>query len=197
MTMQPGMMEYQDCQIQVIDTPGITQEFLDHDVLELVRTADLVLLLIDLASDTLIEDAQAVMQAFQASKTRLGKETSFDPTSIGTSLTKTLMVFNKIDAVGAEEREKFFHEIIQVNFETHRVSTVTSRHWQTRRSNLRNLGKIRVYSRDPETKQADLDRPFVLNKGDSLLGFASLIHEELAKKVKSAKIWPRDSWNER
>ena len=48
----PGMMPFEDVQVQLIDTPPVTSDFLDPTTQGLVRGADLVLLLIGYEMDT-------------------------------------------------------------------------------------------------------------------------------------------------
>ncbi|MFN2240892.1 MAG: GTPase, partial [Anaerolineae bacterium] len=47
-TPTPGMMEVNHVQIQLIDTPPLTEEFVDPEMLNLIRRADLVLIVVDL-----------------------------------------------------------------------------------------------------------------------------------------------------
>ena len=46
-TPQPGMMQWEDVQVQLIDTPPITADFFDTNLLGLIRGSDLALLLFD------------------------------------------------------------------------------------------------------------------------------------------------------
>jgi hypothetical protein len=50
------------------------------------------------------------------------------------------------------------------------------------------LGIVRVYAKPPG-KKADMDEPFTLKKGSTVLDLARKIHRELAEKLKSARIW--------
>src|ERR1041385_8043685 len=47
----PGMMAWEDVQVQLIDTPPVTADFMEGYLSSLVRAADGALLLIDLADD--------------------------------------------------------------------------------------------------------------------------------------------------
>ncbi len=55
----------------------------------MVRSADLVLLVLDLASDSLVEDTQAVLAHFSSGKTRFGRSTRLDPEDVGVAYTCT------------------------------------------------------------------------------------------------------------
>ena len=71
-------MQFEDCPFQLIDLPPVTDDFFDLGIVGLIRGADLVYLVIDLASDDLIEDTQAVLRRFSDGKTRLGNETRLE-----------------------------------------------------------------------------------------------------------------------
>jgi ribosome-interacting GTPase 1 len=51
------------------------------------------------------------------------------------------------------------------------------------------MGVIRVYTKLPTKKVADLDRPFTVKNGDSLLDLAGQVHKDYTEKLKFARIW--------
>ncbi|MBC7093308.1 50S ribosome-binding GTPase [Candidatus Bipolaricaulota bacterium] len=57
----PGMMEYEDIQIQLVDLPPITREFTEGWVYGLIRLADAVLLCLDLSSERCFEEGDEVV----------------------------------------------------------------------------------------------------------------------------------------
>src|SRR5262249_34559038 len=68
---QPGMMQWEDVQVQLIDTPPITADVFDSNLLGLIRGSDLALLLFDAGSDSGIDDLQAVLNQLSQTKTQL------------------------------------------------------------------------------------------------------------------------------
>ena len=44
----PGMMPYENVQIQLIDTPALSKEHIESELMNLVKTTDLVLLMVDI-----------------------------------------------------------------------------------------------------------------------------------------------------
>ena len=111
------MMLFEDCPFQLIDLPPVTADFLESTVVGLVRGADLVLLVVDLASDSLIEDTQAVLERFRAGKTRLGRTTELDPDDVGVSYTATLLCLNKCDDPAAAARLALLDEFLPLPFD--------------------------------------------------------------------------------
>ncbi len=50
------------------------------------------------------------------------------------------------------------------------------------------LEVIRVYTKKPG-KPADMEAPFTIKRGGTLMDLAALIHRELPEKLKSARVW--------
>src|SRR5690606_17792577 len=88
----------------------------------LIRSADLVLLVVDLGSDAGIEHLQAVLDRLNQTKTRLGRTSYLDENDLGLSFTRTIAVLNKIDDVDAATREELLRESCELDFPEYRVS---------------------------------------------------------------------------
>ena len=51
------------------------------------------------------------------------------------------------------------------------------------------LDVVRVYTKSPTKKEPDYDRPFTVPRGGTLLDVAELVHRDLAKNLKGARVW--------
>jgi uncharacterized protein len=186
----PGMMLFEDCPIQLIDLPPITADFFDPTVLGLIRGADVVLLVVDLDSDSLVEDTQAVLAHLQNSKTRLGRETCLDEEDIGTTYTQTIVLLNKIDSDGATDRKKIFNEFLILPFDQIEVSGATKHGLDELTEQVfRRLNVVRVYTKNPKAKEPDMSKPFIVKQGQTLIEVADQIHRDLATTLRSARVW--------
>src|SRR6516165_199618 len=67
----PGMMEWEDVRVQLIDLPPITADFMEGYVSSMVRSADAALLLVDLGDDDGPFAAEAVIERLAQVKTVL------------------------------------------------------------------------------------------------------------------------------
>src|SRR3954471_16838640 len=67
----PGMMDWEDVRVQLIDTPPITADHLDSYLSSMVRTADLCVLVVDLGDDDGPFAAEAVIDKLANVKTVL------------------------------------------------------------------------------------------------------------------------------
>ncbi len=189
-SLLPGMMLFEDCPFQLIDLPPVTADYMDPATIGLVRGADLVFLVIDLASDTLIEDTQAVLARFQSSKTRFGRETRLALEDVGLSYTATIVVLNKSDDSGAAERLSLLDEFLKLPFDRLQTSaTVGTGLPELRKSAFEQLKIVRVYTKHPKQKDPDMSKPFAIRQGQTLLDVADCVHRDLAATLKSARVW--------
>lgn len=186
----PGMMLFEDCPFQLIDLPPVTDDFMDPATIGLVRGADRVLLVVDLASDELIEDTQAVLGRFAAGKTRLGRETKLDDEDIGVSYTSTTILLNKVDAPDAQERLGLLDEFLELPFERIEVSATEGQGLaELRKHTFERLEIVRVYTKHPKEKDPDMKKPFTVRAGDTLVEVAENVHRDMAANLKGARVW--------
>jgi uncharacterized protein len=184
----PGMMEWQDVQVQLIDTPPITADFMEGYLSSLVRSADAALLVVDLGDDDGPFAAESVLERLVQVKTVLGGEAKPDePTGI--QHVRTLLIANKIDQPGAADRLEVVRDLFGQRFSIHVISAESRQGLEDLRDALyRFLDVIRVYTKKPG-KPADMAAPFTIRRGGTLMELAALIHRELPEKLKSARLW--------
>jgi len=190
---QPGMMHWEDVSIQLVDTPPITADLADADTINLIRGADLVILMLDLGSDDGGQQLRDVYRRVQQGKSRLGQQTTFSESEVGVSLTRTCLVANKIDLAESTDRLVFFREYIDFDFECFSISALNGQRLEPLQNAIfAAMDVVRVYSKLPNQKQADMDSPLVLTRGQTVLDFAGLIHQEVARSFKSARVWGKN-----
>ena len=51
------------------------------------------------------------------------------------------------------------------------------------------LNVVRVYSKLPNQKEPDYDRPFTVRRGGNLFDVAEQIHKDYTKNLKYARVW--------
>lgn len=187
---QIGMMTWEDIAIQLVDTPPITADLFDPTVQSLIRGSDLAILMVDLGADDGIEGLQAVLEKLSGTKTRLGKETYLDEEDIGLSFTQTLLVLNKFDDPEAEDRLAMLREFCPTDFVEYRISAETGQGIEELRDAIyKALDVVRVYTKLPQKKEADFDKPFTVKRGGTLLDIAEMVHKDLAANFKYARVW--------
>lgn len=186
----PAMMPWEDITVQLVDTPPITSDVFDPVTQALIRSADVVLLLIDLGDDDGIEQLQDVIAKLGATKTRLATESRLDENDVGVSYTKTFACPNKIDLPEAADRLALLDEFCPLEFRRFLISAGQ----QTGLDDLRGaivdaLDVVRVYTKMPNKKEPDYDRPFTIRRGGTLHDIAQLVHKDFAEGLKFARVW--------
>jgi uncharacterized protein len=186
----PAMMPWEDVNVQLIDTPPVTSDYMDPHLHGLIRAAELALLLVDLENDNGIELCQGVLDHLAQTKTRLAARSALNEHDVGLSYTQTFLVPNKIDAPGAAERLELLHELIPLDFTEYVISAQHGTGLESLRAAIYNsLDVVRVYSKLPSAKEADRDRPFTLRRGSTLLEVAGMVHKDFSAGLKFARVW--------
>ena len=185
------MMPWEDVMVQLIDTPPITADVFDPNILGLIRGSDLALLMVDLGADEGIDDLQARPRASSnGTKTRLAKESYLDEEDIGLSFTQTFLVLNKIDLPEAEDRIALLKEFCPLDFREFRISAEHGTGLEELRHAIyQSLDVVRVYTKLPHEKRSRLRQALHVRRGGTLLDVAELVHRDLAANFKYARVW--------
>jgi small GTP-binding protein len=184
----PGMMDWQDVKVQLIDTPPITGDYLEPWLSSMVRTADAAILMVDIGDDDGPFAAEAVLDRLAQTKTFLLGQVPADedPT---TKHVKTLLVANKVDLPGAEDRLAVVRDLYGARFPIHVISAEHGQGLEEfRDAAYKFLNVIRVYTKKPG-KPPDMGAPFSLPVGSTVVDLATLVHRDLATQLKTAKMW--------
>jgi ribosome-interacting GTPase 1 len=203
----PGMMPFEDIQVQLVDLPPIGNEATDGWVSGILRCADALIIIVDLSDDP---DIQAELLLDQLKRWKIhiitehphpfpppsrGREgVGVEPpnselqTPIGLSK-RALIVANKRDIPGTEEPFLRLKMKIEHTYPCIAVSALQKENIEELKRAVFDLsGIIRVYSKPPG-KEPDLSTPFTIPSGSTLLDLASSIHKEFFHNMKFAKIW--------
>jgi ribosome-interacting GTPase 1 len=185
----PGMMDFEDVRVQLVDTPPITADFYEPYVTDFARTADAAVLVVDLGDDDGPFAAETVLERLAGRKIHLlgsPPEGEEDPTVFHV---RTLLVANKIDADGAADRLDILKEMIGERMPILPVGAERGDGMAELRSQLYQLLRvIRIYAK-PQGKPADMTAPFTIPDGGTVLDFAEKVHSDLAETLKAAKVW--------
>jgi ribosome-interacting GTPase 1 len=184
----PGMMPVENIQIQLIDTPPLGKEYVESEFMDLIRGADIVLLMVDLQTDPLkqLEDSVALLKAHNIVPQRL-KDRYHDQR--GLKFIPYLVLANKNDDADTQENFEIFRELLEENWPMTSVSIKTGHNLELLKQTLvERLNIIRVYSKS-HGKKPDFTSPFVLKKGSTVTDFARKIHQDFVQGLKSAKVW--------
>ena len=182
----PGMMDFEDIHLQLVDSPGVSAEFMPVHLLGLVRGAEAALLVADLAADSLLEDLEAVLRAFQLRKVRFERERG---AGVDVELVRALILANKLDAPGAGERLELLREWTGSGLEVRPLSCADRTGLAGLPGELVSwLRIVRVYTKHPGEK-ADFSRPYTLLAGGTVGEVCTMIHKDFAERLAFARLW--------
>lgn len=184
----PGMMLVDTIQVQLIDTPPIDREFVEAELFDLIRRADLIMLMVDVQTYPVqqIEETIATLKEHRIGPCPLQSDAARDARLTYIPL---IIVANKCDDADCDEVFELFFELLEGEWQLIPVSATTNRNFDIlKRTIVEKLGVIRVYSKAPN-KETDLSAPFVLKSGSTVEEFAGKIHQDFYKNLKSARVW--------
>jgi len=185
----PGMMNYEDVRLQLVDLPPISADFYEPWVGSLIRSADTALLVADLADDDVADGLEVALSRLAESHTELVNELPFDVEDESVQHVKTIMLANKSDAEGASDRLEVLREWFSSRFPILPISAKQGQGLdELRRASYDSLGVMRVYTKLPG-KPADRTSPFTIPIGATVLDLAREIHRDLEQTLKFARVW--------
>ncbi|MCB9422521.1 MAG: TGS domain-containing protein [Ardenticatenaceae bacterium] len=187
----PGMMEVGHVPVQLVDTPPLNREYMDPELMNLIRHADLLLLMVDLQTDPMqqIEDSVAILQEHRIAPGHLREQLANERILYFVPL---LVLVNKFDDESLDEDFAICCQLLEGEWPLLPISAETGRNLdQLRQRIFEQLNVIRVYSKPPG-KEPDPTAPFVLEKGSTVADFAGQVHKDFLENLKSARVWGRD-----
>ncbi|OGU59058.1 MAG: hypothetical protein A2V66_15225 [Ignavibacteria bacterium RBG_13_36_8] len=186
-TPTPGMMQLQNIQIQLIDTPPLDKEYIEPELMNLIRSADMILVTVDL-HDFPIQQLEDTIEILKNNKIYPSYVTA-DPSAKNITSLPLLIVVNKTDNQQNDEDYKTMCELVENKWPLQPLSITNYRYFdELSKAIFEHLNIIRIYSKPPG-KDARKSKPFVLKKGSTVEEFARKVHHDFVNKLKSARIW--------
>jgi ribosome-interacting GTPase 1 len=188
-TPTPGMMPVENVQVQLIDTPPLAGEYVEPELLALVRRADLILLVVDLQSDPIRQLEETVAFLEEHHIVPLYRQDRYPEQQRRLTFLPLLVVVNKDDDERFDEDFEVLAELLGNEWPMLPVSAATGRNLeQLKRAVFDRLEIIRVYSKPPG-KAPDFNVPFVLKKGSTVEELAGRVHKDFLERLKTARVW--------
>ena len=180
----PGMMSVDDVQVQLVDTPPLDRDYLEPELFDLIRQADILLLMVDLQTYP-IEQLENTIAVLKSHKIVPEHMESSDPDGGFVTRIPLLVLANKCDGDGCDEVFELFCQLLEGDWPVMPVSVETGYNLdELKQYVFDQLGIIRIYSKVPG-KEADLETPYVMQKGSTLEEFAGKIHQDFLKNLKN------------
>lgn len=184
----PGMMKFENIQIQLVDMPPLTDREAKPWLSHLLRNADVLLVMIDLGEDSLMQ-IDAILAELEGMKVRLFGMEAKDELLIGVALKKALIAGNKNDLNNAVENYKLVQSRYSDKLPVVSISAQKGTGLEEMKRIIYNmLDIIRVYTKSPGAK-ADLNEPVILKTGSTVEEAAASVHKDFLRNLKYAQVW--------
>lgn len=160
----PGIMNFEDAQIQIIDMPPFPNE--DKSTINVTDT-----LLITINNFSQIAESEKYLQK---------------------SIAKKIYIFTKIDTLNESEKRKFDATLKSKYKKIDFVMFSNENHTNEELNNLKqkifnSFPIIRVYTKEPKRESTGI--PMILPKDSTAKDVAEKIIKGMSKKIKKTKIW--------
>jgi ribosome-interacting GTPase 1 len=183
----PGMMEYENVQVQLVDLPAITAPEVSSWLPNIVKNADLLLIVVDVAQDP-VAQLGTVIEWLAKHRMALSSEQNEPPAGM-THVKKALVIANRMDAENARQNLESLVSHCSGALPVLAVSAVRGDGLEQFRGTVyKALDVIRVYTKPPGGK-ADLTEPSVVKRGSTVGYVAETVHKDFARNLKYAQVW--------
>ena len=198
---QPGMLSYQDIHFQLVDLPPIAPDHSPAWIAGALQPADAALLVVDLGEPECVDRVMALMEFLaekhvtltgdrdeqQAAEAEGEADVLGDPFAVRLP---TLLVATKADQLPRLREElDVFLELTGLKLPNLAASAVTGEGLQDIGPWLfEHLGIVRVYTKAPG-RPPDREKPFTVRRGQTIDDVARLVHKDIARDLKYARLW--------
>jgi ribosome-interacting GTPase 1 len=195
----PGMLPYEDIHFQLVDLPPVSADFMEPWLISALQPADGVLLVIDVSDPDCLEQVPTILERLAQKKAFLttawpgleqaepqAPSETEDPFRLDLP---TVLIANKSDLDPDPEEVKILEELLGLRFPALTMSAKSGDGLDELGPFLfRALEIVRVYTKTPG-KPADNDKPFTVRRGGTVLDVARLVHKDIARDLKFARMW--------
>jgi len=184
----PGMMKFENIQIQLVDTPPIQMDRIEPGFPNLIRNANVILVVLDLTDDPVFQ-MEVLLEELNRLKILLGKSEPTQPMDPGWVFKRTVLLGNKVDLKPALEGLRSLEARFKDAFTILPVSAREEMNLEeVKKEVYRHLDILRVYTKIPG-KEPDRTEPVILKKGSTIEDVALSVHKDFAAKLRYARVW--------
>jgi len=169
----PGMMNFENVPIQLIDLPPISADFTEPWMPQAIRYANLSVVVVDVNDAEDLEEIETIEADL--------RDWHLPP--------PRLLVCNKVDQPGGVGNFEALAELFRDRYRAIPVSAVTGEGLAGfARAVFDLLDVVRVYTKAPG-KRAELGKPYVLRRGATVLDAARQVHKDFAEHLRFARLY--------
>ena len=189
-----GMMDFKHVQLQLIDTPPISDDCYENYLSNLIRNADIVMLVCDLADPKMIENVDIIIGRLEEKRILLKAHADEQHEDPSYKIQKTIICAHK--AYEDETGEQL--ALLKQRFPDYVIVATSILDddcmEQLKQAMFDSLGVMRVFTKQIG-KEVDMHDPVVLPIGGTVEDAANAIHRDFGQKLKFAKFWGKDKFD--
>lgn len=195
----PGMVVFENVQIQLVDLPPLSRDYMEPWMSQTARNADALLLVVDLHDAEVIEEVELLTEVLTEWKmlptARVLTPEECQELLPGIVPIPTFLLGNKFDVPDGKATWEVLQELYGERWSMLAVSARTGHHLELLRQELYALLEVvRVYTKAPG-KKPDLSAPFTLPRGSTVEEVAAMVHKDFATRLKFARIWGTEKYD--
>jgi ribosome-interacting GTPase 1 len=215
---QPGMLPHEDIHFQLIDLPPISATYMEAWMPNAIQPANAALLVVDLGLPGCVENVAAIREQLEQKRITLVDNWNgrlprgyIDTLPVDEGCTgqatgelenssddlddpfrlylPTILVAAKSDVNTDLDEITILEDLVGMAYPAIAVSTKSgSKLEQIGQLLFRGLDIVRVYTKIPG-RPADMEAPYTVIRGETVLDVARRVHREMAGSLKFARIW--------
>ena len=183
----PGIAQFEDIKIEIVDMPPITAEFAVPGMVNTLRNCDLIGVVIDL-SDDINQQVKVCLDFLESKRLLLDPDNPIIDESGKSPARKCFIIATKKDLAPISAIDNLKKQMPRP-VEVVAISVEDKLSLDTMLADIfRLLDIVRVYAKKPG-QEPDMTEPFILSKGSTVMDLAQSIHRELAEKLRTARCW--------
>jgi ribosome-interacting GTPase 1 len=187
------MMPIKNVQVQLIDTPSIDRDFSEPEFFELLKRADMLLIMLNLLTNPDRQLRQTIEALAEHQVAPLQHEGRYEPFP-RVFYKPVLVLANKCDDADCHEVYDVFQQLLEEEWPMLPISVKENTNIERLKQHIFDeLQIVRVYSKAPG-KEPDLNSPFVVQKGCTVEEFAGKVHKDFISQLKTARVWGSTSF---
>lgn len=201
------MMAHEDIHFELIDLPAISTEHAVPWIASTLQTVDACMLVVDLSDASCVDEVESVHAVLREKRVTLSErwhavadepvaqedDAAGDPFALRFP---TLLLANKADQIPDIASElTAFRELTGLRYPALAVSASTGRGLDELGPWLfHHLDIVRVYTKAPG-HAPDRNRPFTLRRGRKVEDIAQLVHPDVARALRYARVWGKSGFD--
>ena len=190
----PGMLQIDNVQVQVIDTPPLNRDYVDPELLNAIRRADLALVMVDVQTSPVeqLEETIDILKEHRIIPEHM-REAYSD--QLRKTVIPIIILANKCDDKACDEVFELFCELLEGDYPLLPISILNGRNIDEMKQMIFDQFEIiRVYTKAPG-EEPDKTKPYVLKRGDTVADLARSIHKDFYDNLKAAKVWGSSAYD--